>query len=196
MDPGRGGYTLEPQGMPLQPFFNVGWGPRKPFGPAHGFGPGVIANIPEYRDTWGTPDMDAHPIAPPMLCPTQCPTPVSVAFCHPQKRGDWGSDVDPWGDPKELVPPGVRTDPSWTPVGVKNATGGKALVGPDGANVFPSPMLPAAPRGLPLAAGELVGASGAVTDSGAAGGGLFARIPWWGWAIGAVVAVKMLGGRR
>ncbi len=203
IDPGTPGFTLEPQGMPVRNFFQQGWGPQLPFGPGHGFGPGPIPNIPMYRDADAWPQMGpANPMddmLPPMECPQACPTTVRADLCRPQMpRSEW--DQDPFGDPSEYVPPGVRTVPEYTPAGVKSAPGGPALVGPGGQFVFPTPKLPAGPRGTAVPAGESVGPPGAI-DAGrklppAAGVQTSARrgfrIPWWGWIAGGLLVVQVL----
>jgi hypothetical protein len=71
IDPGSGGFTLEPLGMPVQNFFNVGWGPQKPFGPGQQPGPGPIPwQTPMYdtRDGWPMqgPANPMDDIAPPL----------------------------------------------------------------------------------------------------------------------------------
>jgi len=145
-----------------------------------------------YEDAFpvGAPSpLDA--ILPPASCPQACPHEVQLNLCTPQAGPNTNSDA--FGDPEEFIPPGVRTMPEWTPVGVKNGTGGTTLVGPAGQFVFPSPMLSSAPRGPVVPAGESVGLPGAISDPGPATAGLFGRIPWWGYAIGAVILVKVMG---
>jgi len=176
-----------------------------PFGPAHPFGPGPIANIPMYadqgdRDAWPQtgPANPAEGILPPMECPQPCPTTVRQDLCVPQgPSAAWRTD--PFGDPAQFVPPGVRTVPEYTPVGVKSVPGGSALVGPGGQFVFPTPKLPRGPRGAAVPAGEVVGLPGAIdagrrlpADAGVQTSARF-RIPWWGWAAAALLAYQVVG---
>lgn len=209
IDPGSGGFTLEPQGMPVQNFFRQGgWGPQVPFGPAHGFGPGPIPwQDPMYdtRDGWPMqgPANPMDDIAPPGECPQPCPTTVRADLCFPQPRVGrqaWGPS-DPFGDPAEFIPPGVRTIPEYTPNGVKSVPGGPALVGPGGQFVFPTPKLPSTPRGTAVPAGEVVGSPGAI-DAGrplerpagvqtATRRGF--RMPWWAWVVAGVAAWQVMG---
>ena len=199
-DPGRGDFTLEPQGMPVMNFFNRVWGPVKPFGPGHGLGPGPVPNVPMYRDTWGGQVPDANPmddILPPSVCPQPCPTTVRADLCAPSGRpaSPWDSP-DPFGDPS-FSPAGVRTVPEWeTNNGVKSVPGGSALVGPGGMFVFPAPQLPASPRGTVVPAGVAVGPPGAVsTAAPTKSKGLLQQIPWWGWIAAGVVVWQIVGKR-
>ena len=186
--------------MPVMNFFDRGWGPTKPFGPGHGFGPGPVPDVPMYRDTWGGQLPAANPmddILPPSVCPQPCPTTVRADLCLPPRRpvSPWDSP-DPFGDPS-FSPPGVRVVPEWeTGNGVKNATGaGSALVGPGGMFVFPMPKLPTAARGPVVPAGESVGPPGSVSTPAPARTGLLQKIPWWGWVAGAVVVWQIVGKR-
>lgn len=201
IDPGSGGYTLEPQGMPLQNFFNQVWGPVQPFNPQHGFGPGPVPDVSIYRDAMPIPQDAMAPILGPRACPQPCPTTVDVNLCMPRKRpGSPWDEPDEFGDPA-YSPPGVRVVPEWEPAGVKSVPGGPALVGPGGSFVFPTPKLPAEPRGTAVPAGEVVGPPGAVTGGpkGAPAKTVGAKkkfsIPWWGWLAMGVVAWQVLGRR-
>lgn len=210
VDPGEGGLTLEPQGMPIRPFFpGGGWGPQVPFGPGGGVpgggpGPGPVANVPMYDDIDGwpmqAPRNQADDIAPSGECPQPCPVTVRADLCLPQMpASEW--DPDPFGDPKQWVPPGVRTVPEYTPSGVKTTPGGPALVGPGGEFVFPSPKLPSEPRGTVVPAGERVGPPGSVdagrTRAPAAGVQTSARgfrIPWWAWLVAGALVIRVARG--
>lgn len=208
IDPGDGGFSLEPQGMALRNFFRQGWGPQQPFRPGGGGpGPGPVRNPPMYDtiDGWPAQGPAARTpldhLLPPASCPQPCPTTVQTNLCVPQGPSAGWDATDPFGDPAEFIPPGVRTVPEYTPTGVKSVPGGSALVGPGGAFVFPTPKLPAEPRGTTVPAGEVVGLPGAVSHGppGAPSNAIPPHrrgIPWWGWAIAGVVAVRILGGRR
>lgn len=131
-------------------------------------------------------------LLPPSVCPQPCPITVDVLLCRP--RANPQIPVDPFGDPK-FTPPGVRTVPEWETKGVKPLPGGPVLVGPGGQYVYPTPMLPAGPRGLPIAAGELSEFDVDVTPAPAALTGFtlpawVSTIPWWAWAAAAVFLLR------
>ena len=136
-------------------------------------------------------------LLPPGVCPMPCPVRVDLDFCAPQP---WPHTTDDrWGDPHAIVPPGVRTEPYWTPGAIKASPGGPILLGPDQTYLYTSPRLPDNPRGLPIPAGGVIGPAGtelARETLVPVGAPWFARVPWWGWVIAAVVAAKVMGGRR
>lgn len=208
IDPGEGGFTLEPQGMPVHDFFpGNGWGPQVPFGPGGGPGPVPGGGPGPGPVPWGLPmyptDLDAGRlpaagIAPPLACPQPCPVTVRADLCAPQgPQKSW--DTDPFGDPRSFIPPGVRTVPEYTPTGVKTGTGQTTLVGPGGSFVFPTPQLPSTPKGTAVASGEVVGVPGAVElgpegyPVNALGVAPRRRIPWWIWLAAGVVAWRAFG---
>jgi len=154
------------------------------------------------RDTWGpqdfAPPSPTNDLLPPALCPQPCPVRVDLDFCRPQP---WPhTSDDRWGDPRTLVPPGVRTEPGWTPDAIKASPGGPVLVGPEGTFIYPAPELPVTKTGLPIAGGGVLSPEGA----GVANAALLPskaslqlpKLPWWGWAIAGFVAYRMLGGGR
>lgn len=153
-----------------------------------------------YYDDFISPPAPAAPspnnFFPPSRCPQPCPIRVDLDFCAPQP---WPQQTDDrWGDPQTIVPPGVRTEPYWTPGAIKAFPGGPILVGPDQSYIYPAPRLPDG-RGLPIAAGGVIGPAGAELARetlAPVDAPWWMRVPWWGWAIGAVVAAKMMGGRR
>ena len=198
------GFTLEPQGMPVQNFWR-NWGPRQPFvGP---LGPGPVAPPPPgpwsatHTDTGSLYAPAANPIdaiLPPSVCPQPCPVTVQASLCR--RPAIPRQDTDAWGDPRQLIPPGVRTIPEWSLTGIKKTPGGPILVGKGGMFVAPSPLLPSQPRGRVVAAGEEIGLLGAVygadnsavIDESLGARPARPRVPLWGWALGALVLMRMV----
>lgn len=154
-----------------------------------------------FYDDWIRPPAPPAPtptsgLIPPAFCPQPCPVRVDLDFCAPPP---WPRTTDDrWGDPRSIVPPGVRTEPYWTPGAIKASPGGPVLMGPQGAYIYPAPQLPAGATGRPVAAGGVLDPGGALRARemiAPIDAPWYARTPWWAWTIAAVVAAKVLGGR-
>lgn len=134
-----------------------------------------------------SPLVPSHPayeaiVSRPFTMPAPTPSAVDGRHCTPGTRGSY-----PWfGGGRQWAPDGTY---------FIKPPGGPVVRGPGGSTVAPTHQLPAGPRGLPTAGGEIVSNGGLyVVPPGHGGAAAPRRRNWMPWLLAGGAAVAAIAG--